>query len=73
MDLQDILSCPRTGHRLRFDEAAALVRVEHSDLTYPIIEGIIDRFEELDRRFPGFRIIQRGQDQSFAWFEAVAC
>jgi SAM-dependent methyltransferase len=31
-----------TGNRLRFDGAAATVRVEHSDLTYPILDGIID-------------------------------
>lgn len=42
MDPQDILRCPRTGNRLRFDGAAATVRVEHSDLTYPILDGIID-------------------------------
>jgi hypothetical protein len=38
----DILRCPETGNRLQFDEPAALLRVEHSDETYTLIDGIID-------------------------------
>jgi len=42
MELTDILKCPKTGNNLRFDESNSVVYVENSDLTYPIIDGIID-------------------------------
>lgn len=42
MELTDILWCPKTRNRLRFDEAASILRVEHSDVTYPIIDGVVD-------------------------------
>jgi len=42
MELTDILRCPKTGNKLRFDDSDSLVHVEHSDLTYPIIDGIVD-------------------------------
>ena len=42
MGPEDILRCPRTGNKLRFDQAARVVRVERSELTFPIIDGIID-------------------------------
>ena len=42
MKLPDILRCPKTGNNLRFDESDSVVYVEHSDVTYPIIDGIID-------------------------------
>jgi ubiquinone/menaquinone biosynthesis C-methylase UbiE len=42
MKLTDILRCPKTHNSLRFEEADSLVRVENSDLTYPVVDGIID-------------------------------
>jgi len=42
MELMDILRCPKTGNRLRFDEHHSVVRVEQSDLTYPLVDGIVD-------------------------------
>ncbi len=42
MDLTDILRCPKTGQSLHFDEAASILRTEDSDVTYPVIGGIID-------------------------------
>ncbi len=42
MELADILRCPKTGNRLLFDETASLVPVEHSETTYPIVDGIVD-------------------------------
>jgi len=42
MDLTDILRCPATANRLHFDNANRIVRVENCDLTYPIIDGIVD-------------------------------
>jgi len=38
----DILRCPRTGNRLRFDEPSSTLRVEQADVTYPVIDGIVD-------------------------------
>ena len=37
-----MLRCPTTGNNVQLDEAASLVRVERSDLVYPIIDGIVD-------------------------------
>ena len=42
MELTDILRCPRTGNRLRFVDGDSVVHVEHSDVTYPIVDGIVD-------------------------------
>ncbi len=42
MELTEILRCPKTGNKLRFHDGESLVRVEDSDLTYPIIDGIVD-------------------------------
>jgi len=42
MELTDILRCPKTGNKLRFHDGDSMVYVEHSDVTYPIIDGIID-------------------------------
>jgi ubiquinone/menaquinone biosynthesis C-methylase UbiE len=42
MELTDILRCPRTGNKLRFHDADSVVYVENSDVTYPIIDGIVD-------------------------------
>jgi SAM-dependent methyltransferase len=38
----DILRCPKTGQSLHFDEAASVLRGEVSDVTYPVIDGIVD-------------------------------
>jgi SAM-dependent methyltransferase len=42
VDWIDILQCPETGNSLQLDEAASLVRVKCSDVTYPLIDGVID-------------------------------
>jgi len=42
MDTEDILRCPKTGNKLLFDSADSIVHVEHTDVTYPVIDGIID-------------------------------
>ena len=42
MELTDILRCPRTGNRLRFGDGDSVVRVHGSDVTYPIVDGIVD-------------------------------
>jgi SAM-dependent methyltransferase len=42
VEWMDILQCPKTGGRLRLDPGASTARVEHLDVTYPIIDGIID-------------------------------
>jgi len=47
----DILRCPKTGNRLRFDETGSILRVERADVTYPVIDGIVDFRPE-----PGDRI-----------------
>jgi ubiquinone/menaquinone biosynthesis C-methylase UbiE len=38
----DLLRCPRTGGRLQLDSDAKTVLVEHSDITYPVIDGMVD-------------------------------
>jgi ubiquinone/menaquinone biosynthesis C-methylase UbiE len=47
MELTDILRCPKTGDRLIFADGDSAVRVEGSDLTYPIIDGIINFLPEV--------------------------
>ncbi len=42
MELTDLLRCPKTGQPLHFDEAASILRGETSDVTYPVIDGIVD-------------------------------
>jgi ubiquinone/menaquinone biosynthesis C-methylase UbiE len=42
MELTEILKCPKTGNKLRFDEANSVVVVEDSPITYPINDGIVD-------------------------------
>ena len=42
MELIDILRCPRTGNRLRFGDGDSVVRVHGSDVTYPVVDGIVD-------------------------------
>lgn len=41
MDWTDILRCPKTGNRLRFDEAFSLMRVEQSEAAYPVTNDIV--------------------------------
>ena len=42
MELADILVCPKSGNRLRFDNDDSVVRVDGFDAVYPVIDGIID-------------------------------
>lgn len=42
MELADILVCPRTKNRLRLDDGSAVVQVQDSDVTYPVVDGIVD-------------------------------
>ncbi len=42
MELTDLLRCPRTGQALHFDEAATILRGENPEVTYPVIDGIVD-------------------------------
>jgi len=42
MELADILRCPETGKKLRFDDGNSIVRIEGSDLEYPVVDGIVD-------------------------------
>ena len=42
MELTDILICPKTGNRLRFNDGDSVVRVDGSDVTYPFVDGIVD-------------------------------
>jgi len=42
VELTDILQCPKTEQPLHLDEAALILRAEDSDVTYPVIGGIVD-------------------------------
>ncbi len=42
MELTDILRCPETGKKLRFDDGDRIVHVADSDVEYPFNDGIID-------------------------------
>ena len=42
MEVTEVLKCPKTGNKLRFDDADSVVAVEDSAITYPIIDGIVD-------------------------------
>jgi len=42
MELTEILRCPKTGNRLRFRDVDSVVHVEDSDVTYPVVDGIVD-------------------------------
>ena len=37
-----MLRCPRTGNRLRFNDGDSVVRVDGSDVTYSVVDGIVD-------------------------------
>ena len=59
MKLTDILICPKTGNNLRFADSDSVVQVDGSDITYPVIDGIVD--------FPGER-----QDRVSASYDSAA-
>jgi hypothetical protein len=40
--VEDVLVCPATRKRLSFDWTNALVRVEGTDVSYPITDRIVD-------------------------------
>ncbi len=42
MDWTNILRCPKTGNRLRPDETGSILRAEHADTAYPVVDGIVD-------------------------------
>lgn len=48
MEATEILECPKTGNKLRFDDANSVVAVEGSSITYPIDEGIVDFCPEVE-------------------------
>ena len=62
MEALEVLRCPKTGNRLRFDDAGSVVVVEDSAITYPVIDGIVDFCPEAedkisrsyDRFAPGY-------------------
>ena len=58
MEVTEILRCPKTGHKLRFDDANSVVVVEDSPITYPINDGIVDFCPEVkdkvSRSYDGF-------------------
>ena len=64
MKLSEILRCPKTRNKLLFDSDDSVVRVENSDVSYPIIDGIIDfraqssdevsvAYDKIARRYDG--------------------
>ena len=63
MELTNVLICPRTGNRLRFDDDDSVVRVQDSDVTYPIVDGIVDFCPEVR---PGVRDTVSTAYDSFA-------
>ncbi len=50
MELTDLLRCPKTGQALHLDEASSILRGETPDVTYPIIDGIVDFCPEANDR-----------------------
>jgi len=46
----DILRCPQTGNRPCVDETGSIVRVDRADVTYPIVDGIVDFCPEASDR-----------------------
>jgi len=42
VELTEILRCPKTGNKLQFEQPSSTLLVEHSDVTYPITDGIVD-------------------------------
>ena len=48
--LEDILICPKTKNRITVDTANSIVKVEQSDISYPIKDGIIDFLPDTEDR-----------------------
>jgi ubiquinone/menaquinone biosynthesis C-methylase UbiE/uncharacterized protein YbaR (Trm112 family) len=46
--IEDILVCPKTRNRISFDFANSEVKVEKTDISYPIKDGIIDFLPGVD-------------------------
>ena len=53
MEPTDILRYPKTNNRLHFEGAAATVHVGQSNVTYPVIGGIIDFCPESHDKIAG--------------------
>ena len=58
MEVTEVLKCPKTGNKLRFDDSNSVVVVEDSAITYPIKDGIVDFCPEVrdkvSRCYDGF-------------------
>lgn len=46
--IEDILICPKTRNKLSFDFANSEVKVDKTDISYPIVDGIIDFLPGVD-------------------------
>jgi SAM-dependent methyltransferase len=64
MKLIRILRCPRTGNRLRFGDGDFVVHVEDSDVTYPIVDGIVDFCPDVKDK------ISKAYDRSASLYDA---
>ena len=64
MKLIHILRCPRTGNRLRLGDGDSVVRVHDSNVTYPIVDGIVDFCPEVKDK------ISRAYDRSSSLYDA---
>jgi SAM-dependent methyltransferase len=42
MELPDIIRCPKTGNKLQFNNDNSTLYVKGTDVTYPVIDGIVD-------------------------------
>lgn len=42
MNVAGILRCPKTGNKLRYSREDTIAGVEDSDMTYPVVDGIVD-------------------------------
>jgi uncharacterized protein YbaR (Trm112 family) len=40
--IEDVLICPKTRNRISLDFANSEVKVEKTDISYPIKDGVID-------------------------------
>ncbi|MEN6428466.1 MAG: Trm112 family protein [Phycisphaerales bacterium] len=74
MEWTDILRCPRTGAKLRLDEAASVLCAENSDTTYPIVDGIVDFCPETnDRIAAAYDKATRRWSTPWTRFRSVMC
>jgi len=57
-EIIDVLMCPKTGNKLRFDNIASVMAVEDSLIRYPVIDGIVDFCHEtgdtVSKSYDGF-------------------